>query len=103
MTTYAQDDLLSVADMMIRADSWWRDCAERALRELAGRGTDFTTDELREMGVPELDNPREQTARWGSLLAAAKASGQIREVGRRPSRRPKANGRKVTVWQGVAA
>lgn len=95
-----QPDLLSASGLLDRADSWWLDSAKRAVRELAGRGSDFTTDDLREMGVPELDNPREQAARWGSLLAAAKAEGLIREVGRRPSTRPSANGRKVTIWQG---
>ncbi len=98
-----QGNLLDVAANLGNSDGWWRDCAQRALTELAGRRTDFTTDELREMGVPDLDNPREQAARWGSLLAAAKAEGWIREVGRRPSTRRSANGRKVTVWQGVAA
>lgn len=103
MITDLQPDLLSVAQMHEeRADPWWRSGADRAVRHLAATGRDFTADDLRELGVTDLSNPREQAARWGSLLAAAKAEGLITEVGRRPSVRPSANGRKVAVWRGTA-
>lgn len=94
-------DLINVADLLDNADPWWRSGAQRALDVLISTGYPFTTDDLRDLGVEDIDNPAEQRARWGSLIASAKAAGRIVEVGRRPSRRPSANGRKVSVWQGV--
>lgn len=100
----AKPDLLSVSETVYdRADAWWKRQAEEALRQAAESGVEFTTDELRDLGAPDLDNPREQAAYWGSLTARAKRDGLIREIGRRPSLRKSANGRKVTIWQGVAA
>ena len=99
-----QPDLLSVSETVYdRADAWWKRQAVEALRQAAESGVEFTTDELRGLGAPDLDNPREQAAYWGSLTARAQREGLIREIGRRPSLRPSANGRKVSVWIGAAA
>ena len=99
-----EPDLLSVSETVYdRADEWWKRQAEEALRRAAESGVEFTTDELRDLGAPDLDNQREQAAYWGSLTARARREGRIREVGRRPSLRPSANGRKVIVWIGAVA
>ena len=102
MTASAQPDLLSVSETVYeRADEWWKRQAEEALRQAAESAVEFTTDELRDLGAPDLENRREQSAYWGSLTARAQREGRIREVGRRPSLRPSANGRRVSVWIGV--
>lgn len=103
MTATLEPTLFDVAANYPRADAWWRRQADEALRVAIASGNEFTTDDLRDLGVPDLDRKAEQAAVWGSLLAAAKASGRIREVGRRPSLRKSANYRKVTVWSGIAA
>lgn len=92
-------DLLSVVDLHDHADEPWRDCAERAVREMAGRRVDFTAEDLSDLGVPDPDVP----ARWGSLFAAMKKQGVVRPVGWRTSRKPSRNAAVVRVWQGVAA
>ena len=94
-----QPDLFSVADNHDAADSWWRDSAERAVVELARRGTDFSAEDVLELGVPEPD----KSCRWGSLFAAMKKAGVVRPVGWRTSRKPSRNSAVVRVWQGVAA
>lgn len=98
LSTQAQPDLLSVAEMVDRADTWWLDCATRAAREMAGRGVDFTADDLTALGVPDPDKPN----RWGSLFAALKRDGLIRPVGYRASTRPGRNGGVTRVWQGAS-
>lgn len=85
-------------DLLSHADQWWRDCATRAARELAQRGTDFTADDLYELGVPEPDS----SARTGSLLSLIKRRGYITLVGLRASTRKSRNGGAVRVWRGTA-
>lgn len=95
MTTAADPN---AADILRHADSWWRDCAERAARELARRGQDFTSDDLAAMGVPDPDVP----ARWGSLFAALKREGIITLTGFRASTKRSRNGGVLRVWRGTA-
>lgn len=96
-------NLLDVAANLANADTSWKRQAEEALRLAIESGNEFTTDELRDLGAPDLEVPREQQAVWGSLIAAASRAKRIVELYRRPSDRPSANGRKVIVWRGVAA
>lgn len=79
------------------ADSWWLDCATRALVHLAAQGRDFDAYDLTLMGVPDPDH----TCRWGSLFAAAKAEGIVVPVGYRPSSRPGRSGGVCRVWRGT--
>jgi len=99
MSADPQPDLLSVVDLHDRADDQWKDSAERAVRELAGRRVDFTAEDLTDLGVPDPDHP----ARWGSLFAAMKKLGVVRPVGYRASARPSRNGGVCRVWQGTGA
>lgn len=86
------------ADVLLRhADEPWIDCATRAVRELAGRGQDFTADDVTALGVPDPDHP----SRWGSLFAAAKRDGIISPVGYVASSRPSRNGGVTRVWRGT--
>lgn len=101
--TPEQPDLLSVADdhltqVHANADTWWRDSAERALRDLAASGRTFEAYDLTEMGVPDPDHPN----RWGALFRAAHTAGLIEPVGYAQSRRPGRSGGLTRLWRGVA-
>ena len=65
-----------LAAVHANTDAWWLSCAEAALAVLVKSRREFTTDDMRELGVPESDVP----ARWGSFMAAAKSRGD--EIGR---------------------
>ena len=57
---------------------------------------DFTTDDIRPL-LPEPEN-----VNWvGILMAKLKNKGLVRRVSARPSERPEANGRLVSVWEAV--
>lgn len=77
------------------ADSWWWSTASTGIEWLSRTRSSFTVDDLRDLGVPEADDP----CRWGSLIAAAWRSGRIEPVGASVSAR---DGRLVRVWAGVA-
>lgn len=96
-------NLFDVAANYPNLDAYWRRQAEEALRVAIESGNEFTTDELRDLGAPDLEVAKEQQAVWGSLVAAAKAQKRIERVGDRVSSRPSANGRRVAVWRKVAA
>jgi hypothetical protein len=72
---------------------WIQSAAPEVLR-YAGTVAEFTTDDLRGV-VPE----PECRNWWGCVLAALKNEGRIVETGRRPSKRPEANGRKISAWR----
>lgn len=88
--------MTALATVHARADQWWLSTAETALAELIRRGLPFTTDSLRDLGVPDTEAPR-----WGSFMAAAKARGDIIPVGFAVSRRPSRNCGYTRLWQGI--
>jgi len=92
-----------VAANLANAPTDWKRQAEEALRLAIESGNEFTTDELRDLGAPDLEVAKEQQAVWGSLVAAAKAQKRIERVGDRVSSRRSANGRRVAVWRKAAA
>lgn len=75
------------------ADSWWHDCAQRALTWLADGGFAFSVDDLVDLGVPEPDVP----GRWGAVIAVAARAGTIEFVGYTVGRR----GGIVRLWRGT--
>lgn len=79
------------------ADSWWSDCAWRALEWLAEAGYPFTAYDLTELGVPAPDHP----ARWGGLFSAAATAELIECVGYAESRRPSRSRGLCRVWRGI--
>lgn len=87
-------DLLEALD---NGDTWWRDCAERALTYWASSGQPFDAYDLTQLGVPDPDHPN----RWGALFRAAYTRGDIEPVGYRQSRRPGRAGGVCRVWRGV--
>jgi hypothetical protein len=91
------DDLLSGAEQAgDGADSWWRETADRAVRQLASEGREFDVDDVRGLGVGEPDHP----ARWGSVFVAAAHAGLIEAVGARRSTRQARRGSLLRVWRG---
>ncbi|WP_296139673.1 hypothetical protein [uncultured Tessaracoccus sp.] len=78
-------------------DTWFLDCAHRAIAQLATAGVTFTTDDLRDMGVPEPDHP----SRWGAVMQAAYRAGVIRPVAATRSRRTVRHGGLHRLWEGV--
>jgi len=77
-------------------DSWWRDCCDRGIAELAARGVVFQAADLQDMGVPDPNHPN----RWGPRLLAAARAGVIVPVGYGPSRRPSTACSAVRLWRG---
>lgn len=87
-----------LGDALTNADSWWRDCAWRALEHLAATGRPFTAYDVTELGVPDPDHGN----RWGGLFQAACKAGLIEPVGYAESRRPSRAGGVCRVWKGTA-
>lgn len=85
------------ATIIDRADRPWLSCAEAALSVLIRRGKPFTAADLTDLGVPDPDH----SCRWGSLLAAAKARGDILPLGIAISRRPGRNSGYCRQWLGI--
>ncbi|MGC5584139.1 hypothetical protein [Ornithinimicrobium sp. W1665] len=81
------------------ADTWWRDCAERALLWWARSGAEFEAYDLVGIGVPEPDKPH----RWGPLFLNASARGLIEPVRYQPSARPTRHGGVCRIWRGTQA
>ncbi len=79
-------------------DSWWTDCCDRGIAELARRGQPFQAVDLVELGVPEPDHAN----RWGGRLYAAARAGVVECVGYAPSKRATTKASIVRVWRGVA-
>ena len=86
-----------LAEVHANTDGWWLSCAEAALAVLVASGREFTADDIRALGVPDPDIPN----RWGSLMAAAKARGDIIWVGFGVSHSPSRNGGYLMRWQGI--
>jgi len=86
-----------LAAVHANTDAWWLSCAEAALAVLVKSRREFTTDDMRELGVPESDVP----ARWGSFMAAAKSRGDVVKTGYTTSRHPSRNGGIRAVWLGI--
>lgn len=80
-----------------QSDSWWHDCASRALAWWAATGRPFDAYDLTLLGVPDPDHP----ARWGALFAGASSQGVIRRAGYRASRRRSRAGGVCAVWVGA--
>lgn len=80
------------------SDSWWRDCAERAIIACAATGVPFSADTLVDMGVPEPDCVQ----RWGALFGSFRRRGLIEVVGFKTSPRQTRQGGVVRIWQAVA-
>lgn len=76
---------------------WWRSCVDTAIDTLCASGQRWTTDDLRDLGVPEPLHPNA----WGARLIAAARRGQIVRVGYVPSRRAESRGRALAQWRGV--
>ena len=75
-----------------------RDWIEAVLPEVRGiiaSLDEFTSDDLHERSGTK----PEHVNWWGVLLAKLKNEGWIERINARPSRRPEANGRLVSVWR----
>jgi len=72
---------------------WWLGPATSAVHTLARTGRPFSTEDLRELGVPEPD----KSCRWGALMAACYRAALIESTGAVIGRR----GRPVRLWIGV--
>lgn len=79
------------------ADAMWKQLADAAIDRLAASGKPFTTDDVRELGVPDPSSPKA----WGARMLSAAKSGRIRRVGYQPSRRPSVHAHPVAVWVGA--
>lgn len=79
------------------ADAVWKQLADAAIDRLAATGQPFTTDDVRELGVPDPSSPKA----WGARMLSAAKSGRIRRVGYQPSRRPSVHAHPVAVWVGA--
>lgn len=94
MTTTDQPELrLRVAKL----SRDWIDLVFDAACHAAQHLGEFTTDDLH----LALNTAPKHPNWWGSLTAKMQAAGVIVEAGRVRSRRPEANGRKVTLWRAV--
>lgn len=81
-------------------DPWWRDCAERAVVELARTGRVFEAFTLvDELGVTE---PRDHH-QWGALFARLSRALVVEPAGASPSSRPTAGGSMTRRWRGTEA
>lgn len=80
-------------------DAWTRGCWQTAIGYWASTGWPFTADEVRELGVPDPQNPNAVGAQF---MAAARA-GLIRPVGFVQSRRPSRHAAWLRQWVGGEA
>jgi hypothetical protein len=64
-------------------DSWWRSCADAAIKHLVAIGEPFSADHVVAL-VPEPEHP----CQWGARFHAAVRDGVIRPVGYVLSTRP---------------
>lgn len=88
---------LPLAEVHANTDGWWLSCAEAALAVLVRSRREFTTDDLRDLGLVDPDVP----ARWGSFMAAAKLRGDTIPVGVSLSRRKGRNSGYAMRWRGI--
>ncbi len=78
-------------------DSWWRNCCDEAISEMARRGCIFQAADLLDLGLTEPDHPN----RWGPRLLAAARAGVIEPVGYTSSKRPSTAMSAVRLWRGT--
>ena len=74
---------------------WIDNYGPGALAAMSGRT--FTSDDVREVIAEKPAN----NALYGVLFAKWRCAGKIEEVGRVRSKRPEANGRKISAWRIV--
>ena len=87
-----------VGDLITHADDWWRSCATKAVREMIGRGVDFTQEDIGELaGEPSDGN------HWGALFQSLARRDQIEPVGFRRSSKKSRKGGIIRVWRAVPA
>ena len=75
----------------------WLDDVQPQVVLMLPRLGEFTSDDLHALGFPAPANVNW----WGVLLAQLRNRGLIVRVGARPSARPEANGRLVSVWRAA--
>ncbi|GAA5157180.1 hypothetical protein GCM10011366_16220 [Ornithinimicrobium tianjinense] len=80
-------------------DPWWRDCAERALVDLAVSGATFTIDALRQ--PPYCVWEPQHPSSWGALTQAMLKAKYIEPVGFTTSSRASRHGSVVRLWRGT--
>lgn len=80
------------------ADTRARLAGEKAIRDLARSGREFTSDDVHELVGHPLGA---STAVMGSLFLTSAQAGLIEHVGYRQSRRREAHGRVVKTWRGT--
>lgn len=88
---------LSGAASLAQADPWALSCWKAALNYLIATERVFTADDVRDLGVPELDRP----GAAGGLFAQAAAAGRIVAVGVVRSRRAPRHGARIRQWVAV--
>lgn len=76
----------------------WRADATRVITELAQAGRPFTIDDVRRNGVQDPDKQQ----RWGSIIAALKATDVIRLHSVTLHRQPSGDQAGIRVWVGTA-
>lgn len=81
----------------LAADSGWKQLADAAIDRLAAAGQPFTTDDVRELGIPDPVSPKA----WGARMLSAAKGGRIRRIGYTPSRRPSVHAHPIAVWVGT--
>ncbi len=74
---------------------WVREQAQVVLAAMAGK--EWTADDIHSVVTLQ---PEEKNL-YGILFSVLRCSGKIERVGYRPSKRPEANGRVVSVWRVV--
>lgn len=79
------------------SNKWWWDGAERAITWLAQTGSPFTSDDVRQLGVPEPDHAN----RIGAAFLVAEQRGLIERVGDTISTRRSRRGGRLSIWVGT--
>lgn len=81
----------------------WKQAAREALRDLAGSGVPFTSEDLTDrVGLPSGDVGSNRNNAVGALMSWAVRSGLIVEVGRTRSTRPTSNAAKLSRYVGAS-
>lgn len=88
-----------IALVAANSDEWWRSTVDTAIAHLARQGGEFTSDDIRLLGV---DEPHHHNA-WGARFSAAAKRGVIVRVGYRQSSRVAGHARVIAVWRGSGA
>ena len=100
MTTVELDYQPDLLEVLSHAPRPWRDEAEEILQRFVATGRVFTSDNLREAGLP--DPTDGEPNRWGALIQSAMRRGLIEQVGVTRSTRRGRHGARIGQWKGVA-